>query len=321
MSSFYDQNPEYNQLNRLRQIVHAMRLILLIVVGFTSLGLRAEDTTHCFNAIYSLKEGRLNEAIDLYTRCINEGDLTKKNMIVALNDRGNAFGKNRQLNLALQDFSQLIELDPEDPDAYYKRGLTLKKLGRPEAALADYDKTIKLKPRYAKAYNNRGGLYGAQGLFTHAITDFNQAIFLDDDNAGAHFNRGLAYYSQGDYKKAIADLERAIELDPKYHKAYENLAWLRATCPVESLRDGIMAIALAKKARFLQPAGTSGLYDILAAASAAAGKYDDAVRYQQMAIETAEQATETSPMQQRLELYERQDIYLDETINRFEITG
>ena len=298
-----------------------MRRLLFLAITLLPLPLQAEDTTHCFDAIYALKENRLNEAIDLYTRCINEGDLSQKNLIVALNDRGNAFGKNKQLNLALQDFSSVIQIDPEDADAYYNRGLTNRKLERFDEALSDYNQAIKINPRYAKAYNNRGGVQGKLGKFKIAITDFNQAIFLDEDNANAYFNRGLAYYSLGDYENAISDLERAIELDAQYHKAYENLAWLRATCPDEGLRDGIMAIALAKKARFLQPEGTSGLFDILAAASATAGKYDQAIRYQQLAIETAEESSDTAPMQQRLELYEEGSIYLDNQVNRFDITG
>ena len=147
------------------------RLMFLAIILF-SLPSRAEDTTHCFDAIYALKENRLNEAIDLYTRCINEGDLSQKNLIVALNDRGNAFGKNQQLNLALQDFSSVIQIDAEDADAFYNRGLTNRKLERFDEALADYNQAIKLNPRYAKAYNNRGGVHGKQGKFKVAIIDF-----------------------------------------------------------------------------------------------------------------------------------------------------
>ncbi len=278
----------------------------------------AEDTSKCFSAIYSLNEGRPEEAISLYTECIDHGELESRNLIVAYNDRGNAFGKTGDYQSALDDFNRVIELNPEDPDAFYNRGLTYKKLDRIDEAFADYSDAIRRDPKYAKAYNNRGAILGQKGKFHQAITDFNHAIFLSGRNASAWFNRGLAYYSLGNYKNAISDLEKAIELNPKYIKAYENLAWLRATCPVDELRDGIMAVTLARKARFLQPEGTSTLYDIMAAAYASTGSFDDAVRYQQLAIETArEKPASLTPLQMRLQMYQDSTGYRDPGGNRF----
>jgi tetratricopeptide (TPR) repeat protein len=292
----------------------SLSALLLIAASFSAI---AEDTTHCFSAIYSLNEGRLDEAIRLYTRCIDEGDLSNKNLIVAHNDRGNAFGKSGEYQKALADFEKVIELKPDDPDAWYNHGLTLKRLGRIDDALENYNETIRLNPKYAKAYNNRGAIYGEKGQFASAISEFNQAIFLNGKDASAYFNRGLAYYSMGNYGKAIEDLERAIELNPDYIKAYENLAWLRATCPDSNLRDGIMAVALAKKARFLVPDGTPTLYDIFAAAYAEQGSHEKAVQYQQLAIDTAKRDTQRSTFQRRLDTYRTGGTWSDHGGNRF----
>lgn len=300
-------------MHRMLRTILALALLTLPVLNFNSA--IAEDTTACFSAIYSLNENRLDEAIDLYTQCIEKGDLGLKNLIVAYNDRGNAHGKKSDLQSALADFNKVIELNPEDPDAFYNRGLTYKKLAKIDRAFRDYSEAIKRNPRYAKAYNNRGAIYGQRGEFYDAITDFNHAIFLTGKNASAFYNRGLAYYSLGEYKNAISDLERAIELNPKYIKAYENLAWLRATCPDNELRDGIMAIALARKVRFMQPEGTSTLFDIMAAAYASSGSYEDAIRYQELAIETA--PGKTSELIQRLDLYQDSSLYRDDGGNKF----
>ncbi len=276
-----------------------------------------EDTSDCFSAIYSLNENRLDEAIDLYSNCIENGQLNIKNLIVAHNDRGNAYGRKQDYKAALQDFNKVIELSPSDPDAFYNRGLTYKKLNQIDQAFDDYSAAIKENPKYAKAYNNRGAIYGQRGEFNKAITDFNHAIFLKKKNASAFFNRGLAFYSLGDYKNAISDLEKAIELNPKYIKAYENLAWLRATCPDDELRDGIMAVALARKVRFMQPEGTSTLFDIMAAAYASSGSYNEAIRYQQLAIETESNPQDLSNMEVRLNLYKESTLYRETISNRF----
>lgn len=291
-------------------------LAILAASPFAMFAMAEEDTSSCFTAIYALKEGRLGEAIDLYTRCIDTGNLAQRNLIVAHNDRGNAYGRQGRYEQALADFNAVIALNEKDPDAFYNRGLTHKRLRQINEALADYDQAIALNPKYSKAYNNRGSIYGERGLFQRAIGDFDKAISLNASDASAWFNRGLAHYSTGNYWQAVKDLERAIELNPDYIKAYENLAWLRATCPEEELRDGIMAVALAKKARFLRPEGTPGLYDILAAAYASQGSYDEAVQYQRLALDRAAPPNR-APFEQRLELYKQGTSFEDKGGNRF----
>jgi tetratricopeptide (TPR) repeat protein len=296
-------------------------ILLLLCLAISISPTQAEETRYCFDGIYALKENRLDDAIALYTRCIDEGELGHDNLIVAYNDRGNAYGKNKAYKQALADFNQVISLNQKDPDAWYNRGLTNKKLAAVDAAIADYTRAIELNPKYAKAYNNRGSIFGEKGQFTNAITDFNQAVTLNPGDASAFFNRGLAHYSTGNYRQAVMDLERAIELNPKYIKAYENLAWLRATCPDANLRDGIMAVSLAKKARFLRPEGTPALYDILAAAYASQGRHGQAIKYQELAIESTSEQEQQRNFQQRLDLYRNGERYEEAGLNRFLANG
>jgi tetratricopeptide (TPR) repeat protein len=51
-----------------------------------------------------------------------------------------------------------------------------------------------------------------------------------------------------DYEEAISDYSRAIQFSPWSETAYKNLAWLLATCPNASLRDGKKAVEYATKA-------------------------------------------------------------------------
>ena len=293
-----------------------MKLSMVVLLLLSPMSF-ATTTDDCFAAIYALNEGRLNEAIELYSQCIESGSLSKKNLIVAYNDRGNAYGRKGEYALALEDFNKVIELNPEDSDAYYNRGLTHKNQQDYDHAIEDYSRAIKLNPRYVNAYNNRGNVYGRKSDYKAAVTDFNHTIFLSPDHASAYFNRGLAYYSQGLYTLAIEDLQKAIELNPKYSRAYENLAWLRATCPEEQYRDADLAIELAKKAMFLRPGDDIGLWEVLAAAYAGAGKYDDARKYMVLSIENAKGKRRIAELQQRLKVYEAGKQYSDKVSNRF----
>ena len=53
--------------------------------------------------------------------------------------------------------------------------------------------------------------------------------------------------AKGDFPGAIARYRRALELDPNLVEALNNLAWLLATCPDASLRNGAEAVQLAKR--------------------------------------------------------------------------
>lgn len=282
---------------------------------------RAEDTSACFDAIYALQQRELVQAVNLFTRCIETGQLGTSNLIVAHNDRGNAHGRLGNYDAALHDFNRVIELAPDDPDAWYNRGLTLRRLGRTGEALNDYDRVLELDPGYTKAYINRGSLFGEIGQLKAAVADFTRAIDADPSNATSWFNRALGWYSLGNYTRAVEDLEKAIDLNPDYLSAYEHLAWLRATCPDRSIRDGTMALALARKARFLLPDGTPRIYDIFAAAYASQGSFDEAIRYQQLAIEASDRPEMTQAFMNRLELYRTNSRFESAPRNRFLTPG
>jgi tetratricopeptide (TPR) repeat protein len=88
----------------------------------------------------------------------------------------------------------------------------------------------------------------------------------------------------------LTDLDRLALLLLKVRNSLEqtmvlnNRAWLRATCPDASIRNGQLAIADSKKACELDNWILASHIDTLAAAYAEAGDFDSAVRYQQEAI-------------------------------------
>ena len=72
--------------------------------------------------------------------------------------------------VAITDDDQDIDLDPEDAEAYFDRGLAYAEKG--DRAIADYDQAIALDPQFALAYNNRGIAYGQRGDLNRAIANF-----------------------------------------------------------------------------------------------------------------------------------------------------
>ena len=92
--------------------------------------------------------------------------------------------------------------------------------------------------------------------------------------------------------------------------SYNQLAWLLATCPEARYRDGRHAVELATKACELSEWQYNHV-DTLAAAYAEAGDFEQAVRWQQMAIEMASDSGRDD-YRSRLALYKSGKPYREE---------
>ena len=70
-----------------------------------------------------------------------------------------------EYDLAIANFTRVIDLDPENAVAYNSRGIAHDTTGEYDLALADYTEALRLDPDYTYAYNNRGITYYAQGEY------------------------------------------------------------------------------------------------------------------------------------------------------------
>ena len=133
------------------------------------------------------------------------------------------------------------------------------------------------------------------------------AILANDvDNALALRGRAEAHLRLGRHAQAIADFEQALTLREDDESILNNLAWILATSPDDSLRDGQRAIELAGKACTLTGHQQAPLLSTLAAAYAEAGEFDKAISSAEKALEAADR-TKNEPLKneidQNLKLY------------------
>ena len=149
--------------------------------------------------------------------------LPPNELLQAYFNRGRAYAEQGDDDLAIDDYTAAIELDPQFAQAYNGRGRAYDEQGDYEQAMEDYTAAIELDPQYAEAYNNRGLIYDPQGEYEQAIADFTVAIELEPKGAAAYYNnRGFAHARQLKYDLAIADYTAAIELDPQDAMTYKN---------------------------------------------------------------------------------------------------
>lgn len=149
----------------------------------------------------------------------------------------------------------------------------------------------------------RGHTWRVRRNYDQSIADYDEAIRIDPRNAGAFLDRGMARRAMKDYGGAIADYEQALRLTPKLAPAHNNIAWLLATCPDASFRDGKRAVEVAKLACELSGWKDPNHLDTLAAAYAEAGDFARAAEWQEKAIGLAKGETSGENWAARLELY------------------
>lgn len=227
--------------------------------------------------------------------------------------RASAYRTLKKFDKAIDDYNEIIKLDPKSVEAYEYRGATYVSQAQWDKAIADFTQAIQLDANNAPAYQFRGQAYIQKGEWDKAIDDANSALKVNPDNPEAAAMRGNAYASKGLYDKAIEDYHNITASDPGFAEAYNAEAWLYATCPKDEIRNGAKALELAQKACDLTEFKDASFIDTLAAAEAEAGKFDDAVKHQQQAVDAGKAALEADwqikDYASRIELYQQKKPY------------
>ncbi|MDA1179521.1 MAG: tetratricopeptide repeat protein [Planctomycetota bacterium] len=225
-----------------------------------------------------------------------------------LHNRGVSRAILRDYEASLEDFAAALQRNPRYVNTWFNRAEVLYELGEYEKAVADYTRAIRLDPNDADAHVNRGHANFQLGNYQRSLEDYDRVLQLRPDDAVAHIDRADAYAFLGEWSKSASDYRIAIRLDNQQPRAYQNAAWLMATCPDDQFRNPALAVRAAKRAIELSGESDHRSLDILGAAQASAGQFNEA---QQAVVQAMHGAPEGSrgPLESRLELYKRQEPY------------
>lgn len=144
----------------------------------------------------------------------------KSDFVEAYYYRGKAKYELKRYEDAIADYDDAIRLKSDFVKAYYHRGKAKYELKRYKAAIYDYDNALCLKPDNISVYFCRGSAKYALEQYNSMITDYNMVLRLEPDNVSAYFNRGLAKYKLKQRDAAIADFDEVICLKPDFADAY-----------------------------------------------------------------------------------------------------
>lgn len=139
----------------------------------------AENAGFCHTGQSVAKFGKHDAAILLFTKCIDEGELTDASLATAYRSRGISHRKLGNNDAAIEDFSAAINLKAPDAwDDFLYRGNTYTENSAFDKAMADYAEAFRLRPEYHQAYFYRGIAFERQGKTDAAIQDFSKAFKL-----------------------------------------------------------------------------------------------------------------------------------------------
>ncbi|MCX5666859.1 MAG: tetratricopeptide repeat protein [Candidatus Omnitrophica bacterium] len=104
---------------------------------------------------------------------------------------------------------------------FVAKGIEWGKKGEFDKAIAEFNKAIEVNPNDPLAFYNRGSAYDCKRDYDKAISDYSKAIELNPKFATAYNSRAIDYYYKKDYDKAWEDVHTAepmFKIHPEFLK-------------------------------------------------------------------------------------------------------
>jgi tetratricopeptide (TPR) repeat protein len=238
----------------------------------------------------------------------------------ALTAGTDAFQAGRYLDAAAQ-FERATKLDPERANAWLNLGVAWVKAGDLENAAGALEESIRLDSSQPEAYFSLGTVRSAQGRTDDAVELLSRALAIDPSHRGAAVNLGNAELRAGRCAEASTAFEEGLVLDPgqiesrlglvvalscqerdveaievlgeatpEDPRLRNALARLLAAGRGPGVRDGQRAVEVAKT--LIAQETSLEFVETLAMSLAEAGRFEEAIEWQQRALTAARDSGE-----------------------------
>ena len=177
---------------------------------------------------------------------------------------------------ALKDYSQAINIVPDDDRFYNQRAQVYYEQGKYDLADKDYLKMISLKEGDVMGYMGIGRNANAQKQYEDAIKQFDYVVKLEPNYSSAYSFRAESYIGLKKYNEAIDDVISALGIDRDRKAFYE----------LQELADSAFeqTVAKLKVQKIKEPNEQSWDYD-LGIVYERAAKYNKAIAYYKESLE------------------------------------
>jgi tetratricopeptide (TPR) repeat protein len=184
-------------------------------------------------------------------------------------------------------FTQALAVTKHNDVAENNLGIIFLQNGQLDDAISRLQAAIDLRPENGPAHNNLAKALLQKGRVAEAMVHYRKFLEIEPENVEARNILGTALIQQGRIREAIEQWQEAQTIEPENGNAASNLAWVFATCPDGSIRDGRRAVELAEKALRISGGQIPMIFRVLAAAYAEDGRFSQAIESAQRGVDLA----------------------------------
>jgi tetratricopeptide (TPR) repeat protein len=256
------------------------------------------------------QKGQLDEAIAQFRKALEiqpAYSMAHYNLGEALREKG-------EVDQAIAHYQRALEIHPDYAEAHNSLGNALLRKGQMDGALVHLRKALEIHPDRAEDHNNLANVLWHKGQVQEAIAHYQKALEIRPAYALAHYNLGQLLQQEGQVREAVTHFQKALEIQPDFAPACNSLAWVLATSPDASVRDGARAIELSEAAQRSSRGNNPTFIATLAAAYAEAGRFPEAIGTAKQALQLAtaqSRPTLANRLQAQIALYQAGSPYRD----------
>jgi len=115
---------------------------------------------------------------------------------------------------AMSSFDRAIAANPNNVEAYYKRGVLSVRSRNGAAAKENLDKAIALDPSYAPAYKELAEMYYSAGQYDQAVSAFQKYKGMAENSANTDAEYASFLYLSKKYPESLVEVNKVLAVEP-----------------------------------------------------------------------------------------------------------
>ena len=293
-----------------QQLIEMERVESALALLTKSLEAKPSEGMYRMRAILYRMEGKEDEAL----ADLNKALAMQPRDPMSLMQRAEIALSRDDIKSAKRDLKSATKLAPQiaqTDQAIFVRCLIAVEEGRMADAINDMTILVKRDPENTTRQIQLSNLYQTDKRPRKAISVLTEVLDRDPRNVSVLRSRADALLGVGDHDKAILDYERCIKIAGSDDENFDlsgilnNLAWVLATSPKDSIRNGKRAVELGERAVELTEEKQPHILSTLAAAYAEIGDFENAVKWSTKSVNLGkeEEHEQQEQLEKELESY------------------